>query len=177
MMRITIAFFLIVAGLCGSFGPAFAADPPEASVVFIEVGYMEGSVFMKTDEGTGFVVHPAGWVVTARHVAEAVVPPGKIRHFRGAVQSITAGTNQLFEVPAPVVSADFALLRFSPLLPSKWSYLKVKTGHSFKNLDKVTAYGFPKGKELAVRTGEISELLGPKGTIGVNVGLAPGMSG
>jgi hypothetical protein len=105
-----------------------------------------------------------------------ILPPGKIRYFRGAL-SRSAPPNQLFETPAPVVSSDVALLRFSPNLRSTWNCLKVKASHSFVNGDKVTAYGFPKGNDLAVRPGVISELLGPKGSIGVNVGLAPGMSG
>lgn len=179
-MRFITALFLIIAGSFDSRDSAIAAEPVDASVVFIEAGYMEGGVFIRVELGTGFIVHPDGWVVTAKHVTEVAVPEGKIRQFRGAVASFTAPPSQLFEAPAPVVSSDVALLRFSPHLrpaSNPWNCLKVKASHSFRNGDKITAYGFPVGKELAVRPGVVSELLGPKGSIGVNAGLAPGMSG
>ncbi|UFZ06356.1 serine protease [Bradyrhizobium ontarionense] len=168
---------LVAAWLLGIPGFTARATEPTSSVVFIEVGYMENGVFQSVGEGTGFIVHPAGWVVTAKHVSDAEIPAGKIRFIRGAVKSRTAAPNQLFDVATPSVSADIALLRFSPNLKSDWPFLKVRANHVFKLLDDVTAYGFPEKKDIEVRPGVVSNLAGPRGSMGVNVGLAPGMSG
>jgi Trypsin-like peptidase domain len=168
------ACMLSISGLAAR---ATEPEPPTSSVVFIEVGYMENGVFQEVEEGTGFMVHPMGWVVTAKHVSGAEVPAGKIRFIRGAVKSRTAGPNQLFEVATPVVSADIALLRFSPYLRSDWPFLKIRANHAFRLLDNVTAYGFPEQKDIEARPGVVSNLAGPRGSMGVNVGLAPGMSG
>lgn len=157
--------------------PTVAASQLEKSVVFIETGYVENGNFVKIEEGTGFLVHSAGWVITAKHVVDAPLPSGKLRRTRGSIGSRTANNYQLFDTPAPVTSADVALLRFSPNLQMEWPHLKIKLNHPFKNLDKITAYGFPNGNDIEARPGVVSSLLGPKGAIGVNVGLAPGMSG
>jgi hypothetical protein len=87
MVRYVTVVLLFAAGICGLSRSMGVAAPVEESVVFIEVGYMENNTFVKVEEGSGFVVHPSGWVVTAKHLAEAQLPPGKIRVFRGAVKS------------------------------------------------------------------------------------------
>jgi hypothetical protein len=58
-----------------------------------------------------------------------------------------------------------------------WDHLKVLANHQFSTSDKVTAFGFPLGREIEVRAGDVTNLLGQNGLIGVNPGLAPGMSG
>jgi S1-C subfamily serine protease len=164
MMRSANIFLLALGAFCGVCSSMEAAEPPESSVVFVEVGYMENAVFVKVEEGTGFIVHPSGWVVTAKHVVEAPLPAGKIRFLRGAAKSNTATPNPMFEAAVPVVSADIALLRFSPNLRSDWPSLKIKANYSFKRLDKVTAYGFPNGHDLEARPGVVSSLIGPSGS-------------
>jgi len=171
---------LLCAGLVLSRVPCVwaAGDPLKGSTVFVQVGYVENDVFHPVEEGSGFIVNPAGWVVTSKHVVNpANFPAGKQRIIYGAVSSRTADKHELFEVPTPVVSADAALLRFSPDLPQTWTYLKILANHQFSTSDKLTALGFPFGKEIEVRPGSVTNLLGQNGLIGVNPGLAPGMSG
>ena len=177
MFRRAIISMLTLGSICGMPSSMEAAEPAESSLVYIEAGYMENGTFKRLEEGTGFIIHPSGWVVTAKHVSEAVVPPGKIRYLRGAVKSNTATPFQLFATAVPVVSADIALLRFSSNLRTDWPFLKIKANHAFNRRDNITAYGFPIGSDLWVRPGVVSDLMGPMGSIGVNAGLAPGMSG
>jgi hypothetical protein len=170
-------YALFCAAMFASVPALAAADPPQSSTVFITAGYLDNNVFIRLEEGSGFIIHPLGWVVTAKHLTQVDVPEGKTRAFFGAVASRTEGALQLFEVAAPTVSADIALLRFSPALQRTWKYLKVLSNHPYTANEKITAMGFPLGKEIEVRPGVVSALLGPKGAIGVNAGLAPGMSG
>src|SRR5208337_2268551 len=129
------------------------------------------------EEGSGFIVQDSGWVVTASHVLSASVPTNKVRVFFGSVRSRSGDRYQLFEVPGPLVSSDFGLLRFSPALGKTWPALRVLTGHQFSPSDAVTAYGFPFGMEITVRKGTVTNTFGPNGAIGTGAGLAPGMSG
>jgi len=175
--RYSLTALLMAVGLLTTAHAVTAADPPEASVVFIDVGYMDNNAFVKVEEGAGFLVHPAGWVVTARHITEAPVPNGKTRVFHGAPHSRYAPPIQLFPVVSALVGSDIALLRFPANLRSNWSYLKVTVTHAFSNGDRVTAFGYPDGNDITVRPGVVSALEGPSGSVGVNVGLAPGMSG
>ncbi|TBH45435.1 serine protease [Rhizobium leguminosarum] len=156
---------------------AQAQEPGVAdAVVYIMAGYDKDGTFVKVFEASGFLVNADGWIVTSRHLTEVAVPTDRARSFRAAVGSRTAPTSEVFDVPGPMLSSDVAMLRFSPALNKKWPSLKILLGSP--NLSQaVEAYGFPLGQDVAIRPGAVTSLLGPNGTIQVNAGLAPGMSG
>ncbi|CAA2158490.1 hypothetical protein MBRA_03764 [Methylobacterium brachiatum] len=177
VVRLAIYLLPVLAGFFAPVVGASAKDDFEESAIYLQVGYMTGDTFTKVEEGTGFLVHRSGWVITAKHVVEAPVPPDKQRVFYGSVASRFANRYQLFDIPTASVAADVALLRFSPSLGIEWPYLKIVTSHVFSKNDAIAAAGFPMGAEITVRKGSVTNLFGPKGYIGVDVGLAPGMSG
>jgi S1-C subfamily serine protease len=175
ILLVTIAINPITVGIA-----ADSQVEPEKAVVYIQVGYRENNVFSPVEDGSGFLINSAGWVVAAQHVIDTKVPLNKTKEIRGAVGSITADAHQLFLSPGAVVSADVALLRFSPLLSNNWPHLKILLNHTFSFHDNIVAYGFPhipQLQELSTRTGKVSGLLGPHNSIQVNAGIAPGMSG
>ncbi|WP_213772869.1 serine protease [Bradyrhizobium sp. dw_78] len=179
-MRVAPEFLLL---LLLSWLPAqrcLADDKPERAVVYIQVGYRESNVFVPVEDGTGFLINDQGWVATANHLLEVQIPSDKQREIRGGLGSIDAEMHQLFATPGPVVSADIALLRFSPALASSWPHLKILSNYAFTYLQPIVAYGFPsvpQRQELSARPGKVTGLLGPHNSIQVNAGLAPGMSG
>jgi hypothetical protein len=180
LTRHLVVGHLLAFGLLISSAPrgTAAEDPVKLSVVYIQVGYLEGDVFHPVEEGSGFLINSGGWVVTSQHVVKSTnMPAGKTPVIYGSVSSRTGQKYQLFEVPTPVVTADAVVLRFSPELPVKWSHLKILSNHRFNTTDKVTALGFPLEHDLEVRSGNVTNLLGQNGLVGVNPGLAPGMSG
>jgi S1-C subfamily serine protease len=150
---------------------------PEGAVVFIAAGYVKNGSFVQVSEASGFVVHKDGWVATAKHLTVVSVPEGELRVFRGSLASRKATSLELFEIPGPVTSADIALLRFPPALGIVWPYLKILSGHSAQLNQKIVAHGFPLKQDLTARPGEITSLMGPMGSLQVNAGFAPGMSG
>ena len=177
-LRVANGFLLALActGLAIS-SVAHAQEPAVAdAVVFIMVGYERDGTFVKVSEASGFLVNADGWIVTSKHLTEVTVPADNARQFRAAVGSRTAPTFEVFDVPGPVLSSDVALLRLSPALNKKWPSLKILAGNPGLS-QSIEAYGFPLGQDIAVRPGAVTSLLGPKGTLQVNAGLAPGMSG
>ena len=166
-----------IAYLLGASFCAAAEEPIQSSVVFIQAGYEDNNAFIPVEEGTGFIVQESGWVITAKHVLTAAVPEGKVRAFQGSVRSRYGEKYPLFEVPGPLVSSDFGLLRFPPGVRDKWPALKVLFNHQFSASQSITAFGFPIGQEITVKPGVVTDIFGPNGAIGTNAGLAPGMSG
>ena len=153
------------------------AQLPEESVVFVQIGYEENHVFIPVEDASGFIVQEEGWVLTAKHALTAAVPENKVREFYGSVGSRYGDKYRLFEVPGPVVSSDFGLLRFSPALRKKWPALGVLINRKLAKSDNVEAFGFPIGYDLTERKGIVTDTFAPDGTMGTNAGLAPGMSG
>jgi S1-C subfamily serine protease len=154
-----------------------AREGVEASTVFIQVGYMENNVFTAVEEGSGFVVHETGWVISAKHVLEAAVPANKVRVYFGSLGSRFDQKYEMFDVPGPLLASDFGLHRFPPDVVKKWPPLKILIGHQFSKGDPVTASGFPMGMEITTKGGTVTNTFGPNGAIGTGAGLAFGMSG
>lgn len=164
---------------------AFAAPAvdSETAIVFIEsfvetpdpsTGELKQT---KVGEGTGFIIHSAGWVITAAHVIDIEAPPeGKVS-FRGAVRSRHAQMHALEAVPGAQVSSDFAILRFPAGLGIQFPFLCVVRNPSIANGDSIKGLGFPFGWDLSVRPGRVTSIGGQAGLIQANMNLAPGMSG
>lgn len=175
----------------GLFGPlvgmqGVSAQPvaePEAATVFIEVS-VEGPDpatglrrTTKIGEGSGFLIHSKGWVVTAAHVIKAEVPATGKLIIMGSVRSRFA-TKFLLEMPPRAsVASDATLLRFPPGLGLDFPFLCVVKHPNPVVGNPVTAAGFPLGFDISVRPGAITSLSGPDGSVQTNLGLAPGMSG
>ena len=119
-----------------------AANPPDDAVVFIQVYYEKDNQIIVVDEGSGFIVNPVGWAVTAKHVLDAQVPKDYERKYRGAVGSNTETSHQMFAVPGYVITADAGLLMFSPQLKRKWPYLKVMPDKQLQDRSSNRGFGF-----------------------------------
>jgi hypothetical protein len=152
-------------------------DSPKSATVFVEVGYRDGDTFRTVGTETGFVVSTDGNVFTLDHASQNI-PPGKIPVYMGRVGSKSASQHELYPVPSSAAVPGAQLLRFSPNLAVSWTYLKILLNHTFTTNDSVTAYGYPYvAQDIETRTGHVSNTLGPKGSVGVDMQLAPGMSG
>lgn len=161
-------------------GASLASGLPDSAVVYIQVGYSKNGQFVPVEDGTGFLINSTGWVATAKHLSEAAVPDGEKREFRGAAGSRYAPPADLFVAPGPVVSADVALLRFSPMLRQDWPYIKILGNHQFALKEPIVAYGYPSlpaPQEQSALSGTVTGLLGPSSSVQVNALFAPGMSG
>ena len=174
-MNCFVSYLLVVCSVAVT-GAAYAANPPDDAVVYIQVFYQKDNQAVVVDEGSGFVVNSRGWVITAKHLLEAQVPKEYEKRYRGAVTSITNITHEMFAVPGTVVTADAGLLMFSPQLSQKWAFLKVIPDKILTKATKIEGLGFP-GQELSDRPGAITGLLGDDGTLEVNAGFTFGMSG
>jgi len=87
-------------------------------------------------------------------------------------------SHELYPVPSLAAVPGAQLLRFSPDLGITWKYFKVLLNHTFTTKDQMVAYGFPfVGQDIETRRGSVSSTLGPGGTVGIDFGVAPGMSG
>jgi hypothetical protein len=150
---------------------------PDDATVYIQAGYEKDGIFKVLDQGTGFIVNSSGWIITAKHLLDITVPPDYKKEFRGAIKSNTNSLVPMFAVPGSVVSSDVGLLMFSPQLGQKWPYLKVLPDGRIDTTNKIEAWGFPAGEEMAYRPGDITSLNGPNASVQVNAGFREGMSG
>lgn len=182
MTRLARAIAIVALG----WGTAATAQPtqnPEEAAVFIDV-YVEvrdpvthQMTRTKVGEGSGFLIHRTGWVITAAHVIKVELRENSKLILFGSVRSRHEKQFPL-QMPAPgAVASDAALLRFPPGLGTAFPYLCVVKYPDIRNGKKITGLGFPLGFDLSVRPGEVTSLSGPNGLIQAKLGLARGMSG
>jgi hypothetical protein len=180
LIRLTVAFAVLA---CAPKAMAQPAQNSEEAAVFIEV-HVESfdpaanqRRLTKVAEGSGFLIHRNGWVVTAAHVLNVEVPATARLVLQGSVRSRHTTKFPLEMPPRGVVASDVALLRFPPGLGMNFPYLCVVKHPDIRNTQRIVAVGFPLGFDLSVRPGEVTSLSGPDGLIQTNLGLARGMSG
>lgn len=171
--------------LLASMTPLIAqpSQDPEQAAVFIDVQIESRDAatgqprLAKVAEGSGFLIHRSGWVITAAHVTKVEIPEGATLRLQGSVRSRYATKFPLEVLPHGQASSDVALLKFPAGLGTDFPYLCVVKHPSIANGDKITALGFPLGFDLSVRPGAITSLVNDKGLVQGNMGLARGMSG
>ena len=158
-------------------------ENPEDAVVFIEVGLQDSDPatgdarVTKVGEGSGFLIEPNGWVITAAHVIAVEVPPKATLVIKGSVRSRKATQFVLTQPPSVSVQSDVALLRFPAGLGVTFPYLCVMKRPKIAVNLKLNAIGFPLGQDFSVRPGQITALANSNGLVQTNLGLARGMSG
>lgn len=177
-MRSILVVLLILLG-----APAALAQPtPNAADALVHINVYvearEGNVLRKQliDEGSGFIINPAGWVITSRHLFDNLVPPGGKLVFEGALKTREAPHYQLSIRNDGDDNADVALLQF-PATMGGFPYLCVEQHPQIVVDREVKGLGYPAGRDYSSRPGAITSLMGDDGLVEVNVGLTSGMSG
>ncbi|MBI2451814.1 trypsin-like peptidase domain-containing protein [Candidatus Pacearchaeota archaeon] len=133
---------------------------------------VKGVVAVSTNSsiGTGFIVHPEGYVVTNYHIIVGKEDEVKVITYRRRI------------LPAQVIGTDvkrdLALLR----IPGEYDWLSLADSDKLQVGKKVIAIGNPLGLSFTVTEGIISALnrVGPNGLpeyIQTDVSLNPGNSG
>jgi S1-C subfamily serine protease len=159
------------------------AQHPEQATVFIEVNVetrdpgTNAPRLNKVGEGSGFIIHRGGWVVTAAHVTKVELPAGSRLALFGSVRSRHATKFPLEIPPISVTNSDITLLRFPPGLGVDYPYLCVLRHPQLQHGAPLVALGFPLGFDISVRPGPLTSLAGPNSLLQTNMGLARGMSG
>lgn len=162
---------------------AQVAAHPEDAVVHIVVALVRedpksGELRSeKLGEGSGFIINPSGWVMTAAHVIRVEIPQGARLEISGSIRSREATKSLLEIVPTVALAADAALLRFKPGLAATYPHLCTRREPDVRLRMPISAIGFPLGQDFSVRPGVVTSLSGPMGQIQGNLGLARGMSG
>jgi S1-C subfamily serine protease len=113
LVPLSLAFLVL------NFGAAAQpAQNPEEAAVFIEVSIesldptTNQPRLTKVGEGSGFLIHKDGWIITAAHVTAVEVPATARLVMTGSVRSRYATKFPLEMPPRGVVTSDAALLRF-----------------------------------------------------------------
>jgi len=144
------------------------------STVFISVEAEGQSGERISSSGSGFVIHPNGYVLTAAHVIPSNTANNTPR-IRGALQSRYAVLEDM-ELIARDPQFDFALLKFSNTAITR---PPVRLGNSWATQlnAHLLALGFPMGIEFGSKPGILVGTGGPGGTWITDIALNPGDSG
>lgn len=149
-------------------------DDARKSTVFITTDVQAGST-VTTHTGTGFVLSSDGYVLTASHVVPTKQNEQQIKGTFGSLAS-SKGRLEEMEVIARDPFFDAVLLKFkntAVFYPS----LPIAPRSSLKSGDEIFQTGFPKNMEFNSKTGRVSGLGGPFGSIVTDMVLNPGDSG
>lgn len=123
-----------------------------SAVVYVEVTYQSG----RKASGSGFVVDPQGWILTARHVVagakriSVTFLPHVLQKPKSVIDLLSP---QPSTFPASLVASleesDMALLRINVSnLPNAPLENPVEMGGNLAQGDEVLVFGFPGGKAL-----------------------------
>jgi hypothetical protein len=180
--RIALVLFSML-GLLTTELPLYAADGSETwvrsihdanldSLVFITVKIRYENGLEDTFTGTGFIVHPEGYVLTCNHV----IPTGKADYTKIESTGSVGGRYEL-AYPLTIVhrdeQADLLLLK---LPQKKDSWGSVKSIAQAQRDSEIVALGFPLDKDVVEEPGLINGA-DNDGRWLTNAGLMPGMSG
>ena len=127
------------------------------SVVFLRMNRTFGNAYF-TSSGTGFFVHPQGYIITNWHVVADTIEinmDGVPRDVNAKVLDLEAvihsGTEKERVLPARIVALDrardLALLKVATQAPA---HLDVTENRSARVTDRVWVVGFPLGEMLAL---------------------------
>lgn len=148
------------------------------TVVFIETFYeYENGEKELFGNGSGVIVRPQGYVLTAKHLRPTTVPEGASVTTYGVLRSREGMRYKLTVYPGPVIQADAMLLNFSSDLREKWPFLEIGSSDAIKVGDELAAWGFPLDAGRTRMEGYVSSLDGAQGTIQTDSRYARGMSG
>lgn len=142
--------------------PKSVVERVKAATVYIEVTNTAEDGTEATSSGSGFVIDPAGLVVTNQHVIDNRIETGPQRSVPAATTTITVsfrhGTSRQQDYEAALLSqhraADLALLQ----LP-EGTYPTLEIGSSDDAVETATVYaaGHPLGlAEISLRTGTVT---------------------
>lgn len=145
----------------------------EGSIVFINVTATRSNGLVDSSTGTGFIVHPDGFVLTCNHVVPKKEPEYKSVEPTGAV-----GSRYEYPFPLQVIfrdeQRDLALLKL-PGRASPWrSVASAAPGTKGMN---IVSLGFPLSENLLSVPGSITGTDGRGGRWITNSALNRGMSG
>jgi S1-C subfamily serine protease len=140
------------------------------SFVFITVKAQRANGLIDTFTGSGFIVHPAGYVLTCNHVV-----PADMSAYTKIEQTGSVGGRYDYPYPLTIIrrdqQADVMLLK----LPAK-DWRSVKSGAEAQVGSDITALGFPLDQDLVAAPGSITGT-DHDGRWLTNANLIPGMSG
>jgi S1-C subfamily serine protease len=138
-------------------------------------------VAIKDDEssGSGVIIHPSGYVLTASHVVAGMNKNKMVLVFDGGKESRT------LELVGYDECSDLALLKISEWKEETFAYVDIATAVPKLN-DPITVFGYPqRTKDMTIAPGVISKTsddtisneTGIKNPIKINELLGPGSSG
>jgi S1-C subfamily serine protease len=148
------------------------------SVVYVRMNRTFGHAYFPTS-GTGFLVHPDGYMITNRHVVADQIEmsiDGKVREINAKVLDLEvvldSGSKDERVLPAKVVSLDrardLALLKIDFKVPF---WLDVSEPRRVRVTERVWVVGFPFGGMLAIGddTSTVNNDINPE--VSVNAGM------
>ncbi len=136
--------------------PYASAQPPldavkraKQATAFVEVEEADGIA-----EGTAFCIDPVGLFITNAHVVKDQKPGGRI------MLVIRSGDDDQVKTPANVLkideSKDLAILQAAH--PGKVSSLNIGSDDGLVETTPVVAFGYPFGKDLALKEGDFPSI-------------------
>ena len=148
-------------------------DSNASSIVFISVTATRHNDLVDPVTGTGFIVHPDGYVLTCNHVVPKKEPDYKSVEATGSVGS-------RYEHPFPLQvflrdeQLDLVLLKL-PQRATPWR--RIKTTAQGKGGSRIVALGFPLNENLLSVPGSITGTDGKGGRWLTDAAINRGMSG
>ena len=122
-----------------------------------KVGPAVVTVVQDNGLGSGFIIHPDGYVITNQHVVSGSYK-GKLRiKYHTTVNGIIK--HELFKkvrIIAVNHRYDIALLKIEGFEDRNFPYVSLATGHNVEKGDEVVALGAPRGLERTATKGYIS---------------------
>ncbi|MFL9917989.1 serine protease [Paraburkholderia fungorum] len=142
------------------------------SVVFVTATTTEPTGAVTSETGTGFILTPSGYVITANHI----IGPDPSTKISVRIGSRAVGPDiDVQRVPAPIFG-DVALLQL-PSSPKAYKSVKFHNPWALSILDHLEAAGFPLTSDYSVVDGTISNLSSRQGFWQVSIPLNYGNSG
>jgi hypothetical protein len=143
------------------------------SLVFITTKATRHNGLVEFKTGTGFIVHPDGYVLTCKHLV-----PEKGTNYKAVEITGSVGGRFVGSVPLQVIrrddQADLALLKL-PEQAGRWRTVE-RTAQG-KIGTRIVALGFPQELNFLPKEGLISSTDGRDGLWVTDAALNPGMSG
>jgi len=144
------------------------------AIVFISVKLQRENGAPETTTGTGFIVDPAGWVITCNHLIPQKGDNDTLT-INLTVGDRTDPTSYQNKAIRRDDSEDLALLKLPVRESGPWRV--VKSANDVGSEAEIAAFGFPLTEGLVSKNGRILNKNGPDGRWITDAPVNPGMSG